>query len=64
MTISPDIFQISALSAGKEQTLALLNTGEILGTAGSGSGRYTPPYVDICSALKESDRKTSLHQST
>ncbi len=52
-----DIFQISEVSAGKDQTLALLRTGEILGWGGAGSGRYVPPYVDICSAFKGADPK-------
>lgn len=42
-------YKISAVSAGKSQTLALLGSGEVLGWGGSGSGRYSPGNVDICS---------------
>jgi alpha-tubulin suppressor-like RCC1 family protein len=41
-------YKISAVSAGKSQTLALLQTGEVLGWGGAGSGRYSPDNVDIC----------------
>jgi len=43
-------FNIREVSAGKSQTLALLESGEVLGWGGAGSGRYKPGYVDICSA--------------
>ena len=52
-----DLFEISAISAGKDQTLVMLKSGEVLGWGGPGSGRYMPPYKDICSAFKESDPK-------
>ena len=42
-------YKISAVSAGKSQTLALLQTGEVLGWGGAGSGRYSSENVDICS---------------
>ena len=42
-------YKISAVSAGKSQTLALLHTGEVLGWGGAGSGRYSLENVDICS---------------
>ncbi len=42
-------YKISAVSAGKSQTLALLHTGEVLGWGGAGSGRYSSENVDICS---------------
>lgn len=54
---STDLFEIAAISTGKDQTLALLKSGEVLGWGGPGSGRYVPPYKDICSAFKESDPK-------
>jgi alpha-tubulin suppressor-like RCC1 family protein len=57
MGIPTDLFEITAIAAGKDQTLALLKSGEVLGWGGSGSGRYTPPYIDICSSLKGSDGK-------
>ena len=57
MGIPTDLFEITAITAGKDQTLALLKSGEVLGWGGPGSGRYAPPYIDICSALKGSDGK-------
>jgi len=42
-------YKISAVSAGKSHTLALLHTGEVLGWGGAGSGRYSSENVDICS---------------
>ena len=57
MGILADLFEITAIAAGKDQTLALLKSGEVLGWGGSGSGRYAPPYIDICSSLKGSDGK-------
>lgn len=42
-------YKISAVSAGKSQSLALLHTGEVLGWGGAGSGRYSSENVDICS---------------
>jgi alpha-tubulin suppressor-like RCC1 family protein len=53
-----DLFEISAISAGKDQTLVMLKSGEVLGWGGPGSGRYVPPYKDICGAFKESDPKS------
>ena len=50
-----DFIEISAISAGKDQTLALLTSGEVLGWGGAGSGRLVPPFKDICGAFKESD---------
>ena len=50
-------FKITAISAGKDQTLALLGSGEVLGWGGAGSGRVTSPYIDICSSLKSKDAK-------
>ena len=43
-----DLYEISAISAGKNQTLAVLKSGEVLGWGGAGSGRITVGYVDIC----------------
>ena len=43
-----DLYEISAISAGKNQTLAVLKSGEVLGWGGAGSGRVTVGYVDIC----------------
>jgi alpha-tubulin suppressor-like RCC1 family protein len=57
MGIPTDHFEITAIKAGKDQTLALLKSGEVLGWGGSGSGRYAPPYIDICSSLKGVDDK-------
>ena len=57
MGIPTDLFEIDAIAAGTDQTLALLKSGEVLGWGGAGSGRYTPPYIDICSSLKGLDGK-------
>ena len=45
-----DLYQVTAISGGKDQTLAHLKSGEVLGWGGAGSGRITPFYVDICSS--------------
>lgn len=49
------VVEISAISAGKDQTLVLLKSGEVLGWGGAGSGRLVPPFKDICGAFKEAD---------
>ncbi|WP_353202602.1 hypothetical protein [Polynucleobacter sp.] len=43
-----DLYEISAISGGKNQTLAVLKSGEVLGWGGAGSGRISVGYVDIC----------------
>jgi alpha-tubulin suppressor-like RCC1 family protein len=48
-----EFHELTAVSAGKDQTLALLKTGGVLGWGGAGSGRITPPYVDMCSSSKD-----------
>ena len=55
--IANDLYQITSISGGKDQTLVLLQSGEILGWGGAGSGRITPPFVDICSSFKVADGK-------
>jgi alpha-tubulin suppressor-like RCC1 family protein len=45
-----DLYEVTAISGGKDQTLAHLKSGEVLGWGGAGSGRITPFYVDICSS--------------
>ena len=52
-----DLFQVISISGGKDQTLALLKSGEILGWGSAGSGRITSPYIDICSSQKNTDSK-------
>lgn len=52
-----DLFQVASISGGKDQTLVLLKSGEILAWGGAGSGRVTPPFVDICSSFKVADAK-------
>ncbi len=52
-----DLYQITSISGGKDQTLVLLKSGEILGWGGAGSGRIAPPFVDICSSFKVADAK-------
>ena len=48
-----ELYELTAVSAGKDQTLALLKSGAIMGWGGAGSGRMTPPNVDICSSFKD-----------
>ena len=55
--LQSDLFQVASISGGKDQTLVLLKSGEILGWGGAGSGRIAPPFVDICSSFKVSDAK-------
>jgi len=45
-----ELFHLTAIAGGNDQTLALLKSGEVLGWGGAGSGRITPFYVDICSS--------------
>ena len=52
-----ELFGVTSIAAGKDQTLVLLKSGEVLGWGGVGSGRITPPYVDICSSFKAADAK-------
>ena len=51
------MYQVASISGGKDQTLVLLKSGEILGWGGAGSGLITPPFVDICSSFKVADAK-------
>ncbi len=53
-TTQKDRYEITAISGGKDQTLARLKSGEVLGWGGAGSGRITPFYVDICGKRAES----------
>ena len=53
-TSKKDLYEIKEISAGKDQTLAVLNTGDVLGWGGAGSGRIAPFYVDICSSVSSS----------
>jgi alpha-tubulin suppressor-like RCC1 family protein len=55
--LANDLYQITSISGGKDQTLVLLKSGEILAWGGAGSGRVTPPFVDICSSFKVADAK-------
>ncbi|MBU3630700.1 hypothetical protein [Polynucleobacter sp. AP-Melu-500A-A1] len=48
-TSKKDLYEITAISGGKTQTLAVLKSGEVLGWGAAGSGRITEGYVDICS---------------
>jgi alpha-tubulin suppressor-like RCC1 family protein len=47
-TSKKDLYEISSISGGKNQTLAILKSGEVLGWGGAGSGRITIGYIDIC----------------
>lgn len=55
--LANDSFQVASISGGKDQTLVLLKSGEVLGWGGAGSGRVTSPFVDICSSFKAADAK-------
>jgi alpha-tubulin suppressor-like RCC1 family protein len=54
---------IRAVSAGKNQTLALLMSGEVLGWGGAGGGRYSPENVDICSTRSVNREPAYVGQS-
>jgi len=55
--LDSNLYELAAISGGKDQTLALLKSGEILGWGGAGSGRVTAAYIDICSSFSEADAK-------
>lgn len=55
-----DLYEIITISGGKDQTIALLKSGEVLGWGGAGSGRVPPPFVDICSSFKVADAKPAF----
>ena len=55
--LQSDLYQVASISGGKDQTLVLLKSGEILGWGGAGSGRVPPLFVDICSSFKVADAK-------
>ncbi len=57
-------YNIRAVCAGKSQTLALLESGELLGWGGAGSGRYTADNVDICSTRNANQEPIYVGQST
>lgn len=48
-TIQNNFHEITAIFGGKDQSLALLNSKNVLGWGGAGSGRRPPPNQDICS---------------
>ncbi len=56
-------FNILAIDAGKSQTLALLQNGEVLGWGGAGSGRYSPGNIDICSPRRSNRDPVFVGQS-
>ena len=63
-----DLYEITAISGGKTQTLAVLKSGETLGWGGAGSGRITVGYIDICGSRAPSKEpvyiaKPSLYSS-
>ena len=47
--VQKDFYEITGISGGKDQTLALLKSKDVLGWGGAGSGHRTPPNQDICS---------------
>ena len=47
--LKSELFQVTSITGGNDQTLARVSSGEVLGWGGAGSGRITPFYVDICS---------------
>ena len=47
--VQNDFYEITAIFAGKDQSLALLNSKDVLGWGGAGSGHRPPPNQDICS---------------
>jgi alpha-tubulin suppressor-like RCC1 family protein len=56
-------YKINAVDAGKSQTLALLQTGEVLGWGGAGGGHYSPGNIDICSPLTSNRDPVYVGQS-
>ena len=48
-TPNKNLYEITAISGGKDQTLVGLSSGEVLGWGGAGCGRIAAGYVDICS---------------
>ena len=56
-------YKIRSISAGKSQSLALLESGEVLGWGGAGSGRYTVDFVDICSSQTSNQGPVYVGQS-
>ena len=55
--LQSDLFEVASISGGKEQTLVILKSGEVLGWGGAGSGHVTSPYVDICSSFQDEGAK-------
>jgi alpha-tubulin suppressor-like RCC1 family protein len=55
--VSNPVHKIIAVSAGKDQTLARLKSGEVLGWGGAGSGRITSQYIDVCRSITDTDAK-------
>ena len=60
--VPKDLYELRSVSAGMDQTLALLKSGAIMGWGGAGSGRITPPNVDICSSFKDK-KSTAVYVS-
>lgn len=59
-----DFFEIAAICGGKDQTLALLKSGDVLGWGGAGSGRVPPPNQDICSNKRPNTGAVYVGQSS
>jgi len=55
--ISEAVYALAAISGGKDQTLARLETGEVLGWGGAGSGRIISANADICSPIRNTEAK-------
>ena len=51
------MYALAAISGGKDQTLARLESGEVLGWGGAGSGRIRSVYTDICSSTRNTETK-------
>jgi len=63
-TSKKDLYEVSSISAGKEQTLAVLRSGEVLGWGGAGCGRIISGYVDICGSKGESSEPVYIAKPT
>ena len=63
-TSKKDLYEISSISAGKEQTLVVLKSGEVLGWGGAGCGRIISGYVDICGSKGTSSEPVYIAKPT
>ncbi|MEO6565615.1 MAG: hypothetical protein ABIO63_06230 [Casimicrobiaceae bacterium] len=56
-----DVYIVSALSCGRDHTLALLANGKVIGWGGDGSGRVAPDTPGYCSTFKAPSRAVEVN---